>query len=496
MESLQTIKKLKIETNKIFYDKKTEILSIYIFDFIFIGNYKKTTRISKILDDIYRSLGDTQLNREDVSIVDFVTFTPISEKTKLKNLNLISKKEKEIKEEAVKKDEISVDYGKKLEDKKLSREREKQFQVQEKKERLRSAPKAKKKARAKEGKSVMYESADEAEPVMYKFAEEAEEEDMILEDSQTFDDEAPSEAFKSAPPPPQKPSLVPSRTPSSAPPGAGAPAPSSAPRDVRDSLGENGKVSKAELLAPSRRSEIAPAEPKTTVYEINMGLQYYSVMMEQTSYLFYVYFSHKELKIIDEEGKTVFETSFRIETTKKEPPIVDLKVEGEGFEVHPLHGKVEIKKKAINPPVMIFSVLPIKKKKRTKEDKKEGERRYLHVYIEYEKETINHSVLSIIVQPKHFHLDIGPLHLDISKKAAMIVSIFSVIISLGSLIYTIFSIDPSSTLVDILGNFAPGLGSLIFIGIFLFILFKEGLYPLKEKVSYFLNFDKTGMLIK
>jgi hypothetical protein len=219
-------------------------------------------------------------------------------------------------------------------------------------------------------------------------------------------------------------------------------------------------------------------------------------MMEQTSYLFYVYFSHKELKIIDEEGKTVFETSFRIETTKKEPPIVVLKVEGEGFAVHPLKGEVEIKKKAINPPVMIFSVLPTKKKERTKKDKKESERRYLHVYIEYEKETINHSVLSIIVQPKHFHVDIGPIHLDISKKAAMIVSLFSVIISLGSLIYTIFSIDPSSTLVDIMGNFAPGLGSIIFIGIFLFTLFKEGLYPLKEKVSYFLNFDKTGMLIK
>ncbi len=493
MKSLQTIKILKIETNKIFYDKKTEILSIYIFDFIFIGNYKKTTKISKILDDIYKSLGETQLNREDVSFVDFVTLNAISEKTKLKNLNLFSKKEKEIKEEAVKKDEISVDYGKKLEDKKLSREREKQFQVQEKKERLTIAPKAKKKARAKEAESVMYESADEAEPVMYKFAEEAEEEDIMSEEPQSFDDEAPSEALKSAPAPPLKPSRAPSSAPASAP-GGGAP--TRASKDARYEIEGIGKPPKAEFLAPSRRLDTVPTEPKPTVYEINMGLQYYSVMMEQTSYLFYVYFSHKELKIIDEEGKTVFETSFRIETTKKEPPIVDLKVEGEGFEVHPLHGKVEIKKKAINPPVMIFSVLPTKKKKRTKEDKKEGERRYLHVYIEYEKETINHSVLSIIVQPKHFHLDIGPFHLDISKKAAMIVSIISVVISLGSLFYTIFSIDTSSTLVDIMGNFAPGLGSLIFIGIFLFTLFKEGLYPLKEKVSYFLNFDKTGMLIK
>ncbi len=490
MESLQTIKILKIETNKIFYDKKTEILSIYIFDFIFIGNYKKTTKISKILDDIYKSLGDTQLNREDVSFVDFVTFTTISEKTKLKNLNLISKKEKEKKkeekkEEAVKKDDISVKYLKSLDEKELGRDVAKQFQVEEKKERSTIAPKAKKKSRAKE-----------AEPVMYKFAEEAEEEDVILEEPQTFDDDASSELemIKSAPPPPPLPKL--SRAPSSAPPGAGAPIPVSAPKDLRDELGGLGEAPDSESLAPSRRLDIAPAEPKTTVYEINMGLQYYSVMMEKTSYLFYVYFSHKELKIIDEEGKTVFETSFRIETTKKEPPIVDLKVEGEGFEVHPLHGKVEIKKKAINPPVMIFSVLPTKKKNRTKKDKKESERRYLHVYIEYEKETINHSVLSIIVQPKHFHLDIGPIHLDISKKAAMIVSLFSVIISLGSLIYTIFSIDPSSTLTSIIGNFAPGLGSIIFIGIFLFTLFKEGLYPLKEKVSYFLNFDKTGMLIK
>ncbi len=493
MESLQTIKILKIETNKIFYDKKTEILSIYIFDFIFIGNYKKTTKISKILDDIYKSLGDTQLNREDVSFVDFVTFTTISEKTKLKNLNLISKKEKEKKkeekkEEAVKKDDISVKYLKSLDEKELGRDVAKQFQVEEKKERSTIAPKAKKKSRAKE-----------AEPVMYKFAEEAEEEDVILEEPQTFDDDAPAELemIKSAPPPPPLPKL--SRAPSSVPAGAGPPppaAPVSAPKDVRDELGGFGEAPDSGSLAPSRRLDIAPAEPKTTVYEINMGLQYYSVMMEKTSYLFYVYFSHKELKIIDEEGKTVFETSFRIETTKKEPPIVDLKVEGEGFEVHPLHGKVEIKKKAINPPVMIFSVLPTKKKNRTKKDKKESERRYLHVYIEYEKETINHSVLSIIVQPKHFHLDIGPIHLDISKKAAMIVSLFSVIISLGSLIYTIFSIDPSSTLTSIIGNFAPGLGSIIFIGIFLFTLFKEGLYPLKEKVSYFLNFDKTGMLIK
>jgi len=216
--------------------------------------------------------------------------------------------------------------------------------------------------------------------------------------------------------------------------------------------------------------------------------------MEQSSYLFYVYLSHKELKIVDEEGKTVFETSFKIVTTKKEPPIVDLRVEGEGFEVHPLHGKVEIKKDAINPPVMIFSVLPVKKKDKTKKEKKMGERRYLHVYIEFEENIINHSVLSIIVQPKHFRLDIGPFHLNISKKVAVVISFLSVIIAVGSLAYTLFQLDPTSTAVSIMGNFAPGLGSIVFIVIFLITLFKEGIYPLKEKISYFLNFDNTGLI--
>jgi hypothetical protein len=192
----------------------------------------------------------------------------------------------------------------------------------------------------------------------------------------------------------------------------------------------------------------------------------------------------------------VFETSFVIKTTKKEPPVVDLRVEGVGFEVHPLNGKVVIKKEAINPPVMIFSVLPTKKKDKTKREKKEGERRYLNVYIDFEGKTINHSVLSIIVQPKHFHLDLGPIHLDISKRAAVIVSFISVLVAVVSLTYTFFSIDPSSSFIDVVSNFSPGLGAALFFGIFVFTLFKEGIYPLKEKVSYFLNFDKSGMIIK
>ncbi|MBY9013307.1 MAG: hypothetical protein KGD70_13115, partial [Candidatus Lokiarchaeota archaeon] len=61
MESLQTLERLNIGTNKVFYDKKTEVLSVYLPDFVFIGTYKKSVRIEIILDDIYKSLGEIQL---------------------------------------------------------------------------------------------------------------------------------------------------------------------------------------------------------------------------------------------------------------------------------------------------------------------------------------------------------------------------------------------------------------------------------------------------
>ena len=230
METLQTIKELKIQTNKIFYDKKSEVLSVYLPDFVFIGTYKKSVRIEIVLDDIYGSLGETQITRQSISIVDFVTLQPISEKTKLKQLKLISKKQNELQK-------------------------------------------------------------DKKKPVA----------------------------------------------------------------DTRD----------------------------------------------------------------------------------REPPILNLRVEGKGFEVHPLFGKVEVSKDAVNPPVMIFSVLPVKNKNRSKKDKKEGDRRHLHVYIDFEDKVINRSILSIIVQPKHFHIDIGPLHLDISKKGAAVISLISLIITAISLLYKI-----------------------------------------------------------
>ncbi|KKL55248.1 hypothetical protein LCGC14_2257300, partial [marine sediment metagenome] len=226
-----------------------------------------------------------------------------------------------------------------------------------------------------------------------------------------------------------------------------------------------------------------------------MGLQYYSVMMEQRSYLFYVYFSHEELKIVDEEGKVIYKTTFKITTFKKEPPVLELRIEGEGFEVHPLFGKVEVSKNAINPPVMIFSILPLKSSKKRKK-KREIERRFLNAYIVFEGKTISHTILSIIVQPKFFRLDLGPIHLNLSKKTALIISFISILIAGISLVTILLSINPSSNFTDILGGLVPGLGSIIFVAIFLITLFKEGIYPLKEKISSLLNFDQTGVLIK
>jgi len=472
MESLQTIQELKIPTNKLFYNKKTEVLSVYIMDFVFIGNYKKNTNLSKILNDIYDSFGHTSLKRENLFFVEFVTLTPIAEKTKINKLALISKRE------AKKPDEKKqIDLGGKRDElsSEITREKKKS-----------SAPGKSAKRKAKK------EVFDE-EPMKYE-EEVSYDKEISYEEVDDFDirdAEGEMERAKSK-------DFMPPPAPSMAPPAPGGGPPKAAPATLPPSPKRAAETTLSSISEPELfERDVKSEEAKPSVYEINMGLQYYSVMMEKTSYLFYIYLSHKELKIMDEEGKTIFETSFTIKTTKKEPPVLNIKVEGEGFEVHPLFGRVEVKKDAINPPVMIFSVLPLnKKEKRTRKEKKESERRHLHVYVEFEEKTINHSILSIIVQPKTFHVDVGPFHLDVSKKTAMIISFISILIAGGSLIYTLFSVDPSSTAVDVVTNFAPGLGSIVFIGLFLYTLFKEGLYPIKEKISYFLNFDKEGMIVK
>ncbi|MHA2006075.1 MAG: hypothetical protein ACXABO_01075 [Promethearchaeota archaeon] len=469
MESLKTVTSIEIPTNKISYDKKTSVFSVEIFDFMFVGIYKKSTRISTVLDDIYASLGEVQMDRDDLHFIDSTSHIKIHGNTKLKSLKISERKEpKKEKKKALKAgatEEIEVDKLYELEEEEafdedigglVSIDDEFGFKDEKVKEKVVS--------RRDERKEDVYEK-EEAKP------------------------KAKKKPMAPPPAPGGGPSAgAPSRARSSAPP----PPPSPAPASTSDMLAGPG-------APPPPKPEpepaiVAPEEPQPIVYDINMGLQYYSVMMEQRSYLFYVYFSHKELKIVDEEGKTVYETTIKIVTTKEEPPILDLKIEGEGFEVHPIFGKVEVSKDAVNPPVMIFSIMPTKSL--TKKKRKEFERRHLNVYIDFEENTISHTILSIIVQPKFFRLDIGPIHLNLSKKTAVIISVISILIAGISLVYTLLSIDPSSTFMDLIGGWAPGLGSVIFIAIFLFTLLKEGIFPLKQKISGLLNFDQAGILIK
>ena len=451
MESLKTVSKLEISTNKILYDKSSKILSAEIFGFIFVGHYKKSVKISKVLDDIYASLKDIKFEREDLCFLDESNL-PISETIKLKNLLLKKTKVPEKKDEY----EIDIDVVKKKKEKSVKRKAKKKEKASDY-----GPSKQTTKMRRREGIKREMEESDEE---MEEYEREISTEDLLSTASAGRAPPAPGAGAPSAPAPSTEPA-----------------APPPPPSMDRMRAGE---------------TEVKPEKPELIKYNINMGFQYYSVMMEKKSYLFYVYFSHKKLIIADEEGKTIYKTTVEIVTTKKEPPILELRIEGEGFEAHPLTGKVIVKKDAVNPPVMIFSVLPLKYKKGKKRKRKEkSERRYLNVYVDFENKTISHTVLSIIVQPKHYHLDIGPIQLDISKRAAMLVSLISVLFATISTIYSTFTFEtPSAT--DIISGYAPGLASFIFFAIFIITLVKNGIYPLKQKWSAFLNLDEGTALIK
>lgn len=470
---MESVSIIEILTNEISYNKKTNVFSVKILEFMFVGNYRKSVRISEILDDIYASLGErVKVNRDEIYFLDFETKSRIHGNTKLKNINAHKKQKRE------EKDTMIVGKGK-----------------------------SKKTIASKSYEVLVEEDFDELleDKIMEKEVKEEDLKDTDDEAEESFgyeeveeflggkrDERKAKKKERSLPPP--APSPAPAST---APPAPGGGGPSRAPAAPPPPPSSDA-LAGAGLPPPKAKpasSVTSPMGPQPSVYEINMGFQYYSVMMEQRSYLFYVYFSHEELKIVDEEGKVVYKTTFKIVTTKKEPPVLELRIKGEGFEVHPLFGKVEVKKDAVNPPVMIFSILPLKSSKKRKK-KKEIERRFLNAYIDFEGKTISHTILSIIVQPKFFKLDLGPIHLNLSKKTALVISFISILIAGISLVWTFLSISSSSSFTDLLGGFIPGLGSIIFIAIFLITLFKEGIYPLKEKISSFLNFDQAGVLIK
>lgn len=466
MESTTTISSIKIPIGEISYDKKSKVFIANFLGFTYIAHYKKSVRIREILDEIHESLEKIEVNREDISIVDAFNII-ISEALKLKELIFPKKKE--------------VEKAKPSEDKKKGKQQEiAEPASQEEDMNLYKSVKTRDDDRKMMEEELMMEE-DEEEMADELYDEREKQSSEVSKKEKRRSKIAPKKDF--APPPRQ----------SSAP--AAPPAPAPAPGGGASSGAKLAELREEIYAEEPIISESKPEAPKTTQYDINMGFQYYSVMMEQQSYFFYVYFSHEELIIADEEGKTVYKTTFSITTTKEEPPILDLRIEGVGFEVHPLSGKVEVKKKFVNPPVMIFSILPIKSKK-SKKEKKEGEKRFLHIYIDFEEKNVSHSVLSITVQPKHFHLDIGPFHLDMSKTTAILVSIISILITVGSAVYSLYTLDISGPTNDVLTGFVPGIGSLIFLVTFIYTLLTEGVFPIKEQVSSLLNFDKGITTLK
>ena len=117
MESVSTISRLEIPMDKVFYSKKSKILSVGIFGFVFVGHYKKSVKVSEILDDIYASLKEIKFERGSICFLDNNNL-PISEKKKLKNLSLKEKIEKEEKKAKKGKIEIKEKKADKIEKKK------------------------------------------------------------------------------------------------------------------------------------------------------------------------------------------------------------------------------------------------------------------------------------------------------------------------------------------------------------------------------------------
>ena len=77
--------RLEIKIDKVLYNKKSKIFSVDIFGFVFVGHYNNSTKIGEILDDIYASLKEIKIEREDLCFLD-TNNLQISEKKKLKNL--------------------------------------------------------------------------------------------------------------------------------------------------------------------------------------------------------------------------------------------------------------------------------------------------------------------------------------------------------------------------------------------------------------------------
>ncbi len=481
--------------SKVKYDKKNNTFSVEVLDFAFIGRYGKNTVVKKILDDIFAALSRANIVRDKLRFLD-ANSNPISEMAKLKDLIVPSKKVKEVPKvvkepkQLEEKGEAKKDHDKAPEAAIETQKLEDQLKADQLKDRLTYVEKKMTADReeskipfgeavAKQAKAIEQEREERIKPPLPPPPRSAPPAPIS---AMGDPNRVPPSRYSTLPPPPGA---------APPPPGAGAP-PSAESIRVRSEM-----LSELDKLKSLMSKEGAALSDAPTRYDINMGLQYYPVIMEQNRYLFYVYFSHEELKIEDEEGKTVYQTTITITTTKPTPPILNLRVQGENFEVHPLSGNIEVKKDAINPPIMIFSVLALKStENKSKKERKEGETRFLHVYVDFENKTVSHTVLSILVQPKFFKLKLGPINMNLSKTQAIMISIASILITVISTVYTLMSMDLTSTSSGsgTLEGLIPGAGSLIFLGTFLVTLLRKGIFPIKSKVAGLLDLNKSIML--
>ena len=487
---LGSIEKLEIPTSKMFYDKKSMRLSFNLPYFTFIGHYKKSTTFEEVLDEFYLALGETKLERKDIYIYDSLNEKKIKESEKIKKLSLLDEEERDSKKEREKFADVLTE--------KKAPELIDDGRLEEFKDKLDATEAQLKKAAELPGTMEdedyddRFRIVSEAEPIEYAKSKSKRSEKGGKKRKMGMMKES-MPMVKSA----QSLRGPPTTAPAAATAGASlsaSPSPASPPK-MKEEM-ERRDMEMEDMKLEEEGEEITTGAPKETTYDINMGLQYYATMMESKSYLFYVYFSHEELKIEDEEGKTVYKTTFQIVTTKAEPPQLDLRIEGIGFEIHPLSGVIEVKKDAINPPIMIFSILPTKsKKKRSKKEKKAGEKRFLNIYIDFEGKNVSHTILSILIQPKHFSLDLGPIHMNLSKGQAMIVSFIPILITVISTVYAMSQIDVSGgSSAGALGGAIPGAGSLVFLITFLYTLLRKGVFPMKQKVAGMLDFDKGSMM--
>ena len=467
MASLQTLQKLEIRADKIVYNKSSKRLSIEILGFTFVGHYTKITTIKTILDEIHKSLKHIQVDRNNLYVLDPINLNPLSESIKLKDLGVPEKKPS-VKQKKPSEKQVITDKGKKLSSEPMTRPK------------LAKAEPIRDEELINEKEVSEEEYMDDAGGEVFRLEEEKKSERKVSAETISYSNKREKLA--------QGPSKSPSPASEMAPGGAPSrPAPAIA---TTKAPVERAKYKEKDERTKDVFDIPAPEEGNMKTYDINMGFQYYSVMMEKVSYLFYVYFSQKELIIQNEKGKTIFRTSFQI-VTKIENPKLDLRIEGKDFEIHPLTGTIEVIKDYIKPPVMIFSITPKKLESKLKKKKKEEEKRFLHVYIEFEGNTVNHTVLSIAVQPKHYHIDAGPIHINMSKTTAIMISLISILITGISAAYSVLSIDIStSSSTDFLSSLGPGIGSLIFFVIFIITLLKKGVFPIKEQIAGLLNLEK------